>query len=198
MARTKSQPNTLAPDTTPVEDTQTAVRTPEDAPPAMAVPTVNQVVETYVKLAGNLTKIDANAKYNWAAKLSGLLDSLADDRARTATSTEIGKSIAEGLGREKAYSGSWVRQHAAAYAKFPEGLHSPEEFKAFLDAVNGNTARTAKADAPDTDTEEPNGDGANANTPDPLARLDRLVKRLLSDGFAPQDIIARVKSACKS
>lgn len=102
---------------------------------------VEQVVDGYVALVG----MDGTGKWKWAKKLSDLLDTEADAKTRTQVSNAIGIAIAEKLGRSKPYSGSWVRNYAAAYKKFPVEPTTPAECADFLAAVNGNApAATSK------------------------------------------------------
>lgn len=156
------------------------------------VKSVDQLAEGYALLVS----MDGLSKWKWARDLNWLLDSITDKKSKTATSETLGIDIAKRLGRDKPYSGAWVRQHAAAYRKFPAEPATIEAKREFLDAVNGNTSRTEKKDAAtDAPPAEPGTPHVefDANTPDPLEKLRKLIRHLLNDGFAITDIMAAVQ-----
>lgn len=155
--------------------------------------TVDTLAGSYVKLTLTLLKVDAGRKWEWARDLSGMLDSLADDKQRTKTSEEIGIKIGEGLSRA-AYSGTWVRQHAAAYRKFTAGLTGQDDYRAFLDACNGNSARAAKSANQSSGSSSSDSSGGET---DILAKIKKDVKAALAAGITAAQIQTAVLEGLK-
>lgn len=169
--------------------------------------TADALVNDYVGFASFSESFDAKKRWEWAGKLRDLLDNLANDKQRTVTSAEIGAAIAEGLdrrdkdGNPNPYKGSWVRQHANAASKFPNEPSTREEYRAFMNAVNGNAgpSKTAPANTPaEGDAQDGEPTEGDAPAPDPLKTFRAMVRKLKGLNFTEKDLIDALKFAYKS
>ncbi len=153
---------------------------------------VETLASRYVTYQNTHDKLDSTKKWEWARDVSLLLDSTADKSARTTASEKLGELIGLGLNRAP-YSGSWIRQHCSAYKKFENGLSGAEDYRAFLDAVNGNAgpSRQAKPE-PVSRTDKPETDSDGEIETDYLGKITAAVKRALKAGISLADIQAAV------
>lgn len=163
--------------------------------------TTTELATRYATIVEAVEATDAGAKWEWSRQLDEHLTNLATKRDRSVVSKQIGIEIAKLIGRDKPYSGVWVRMHCSAYHKFPEKPSDNLSCRKFMAAAYGNYARlfpddntTEEVDAEVTPTEEGAGTSGGRKPQDPSRKLTTAVEYAVGKGLTSNQIRAIVEA----
>lgn len=156
---------------------------------AVTTDTPESLASDYCTIQAAIDKTDAPAKWRWSRLVSMMIDCTADKSSKTNKIAHLAELVGVEI-RGKAYSATWVKQHVAAYKKYPNGVSTPEEYRAFLLAVNGNTSRDEKPAEPKA--EKPAKTDDEKAERDFLADVSNAVKRALAAGLTPDQVMDAV------